>query len=136
MEENEQRFTLKEVAGMSGVPLEQAVKEVCNCDLCNGLICMYHQNQKVLLTMSRWAELASPADQYEEMSETRVPPLRAFLKRQRFQRGDLEALKGLVESDNIEARGAAISSLLNAGDIDGTEVKGPSLVRSGIIPKI
>ena len=74
MEENEQRFTLEEVAGMSGVPLEQAVKEVCNCDLCNGLICMYHQNQKVLLTMSRWAELASPADQYEEMSETRVPP--------------------------------------------------------------
>lgn len=57
-------FTLKEVAKMCGLDMEEAISDVCDCDLTNGWSCYYHRNPEMKATLLQWQHFSIQGDQY------------------------------------------------------------------------
>ncbi len=64
-------LTLKEVARMSGITMDEAISDICNCDLLYGKICSYHMKPDMKQTLSKWQEMSTDMDQYGLLSGTR-----------------------------------------------------------------
>ncbi|HOZ54001.1 MAG TPA: hypothetical protein PKY25_01540 [Bacilli bacterium] len=56
-------FSLKEVAKMSGLSIDEAISDVCHCDLLYGDICEYHRNPKMKAPLEKWQDMSTEGDQ-------------------------------------------------------------------------
>lgn len=55
----DKEFTLPEVAYICGLSMEEAIKEVCDCDDSYGYKCEYHNDNHVKHTLREWQDLST-----------------------------------------------------------------------------
>lgn len=71
----DKELSLREVAYLCGLSVEEAESDVCDCDLLNGWVCDYHENPDVKHTLAKWQEMSTRGDQYGTYQYTRFFPI-------------------------------------------------------------
>lgn len=77
---NNKKLTLQEISDMCGLTLEQAISDVCDCDLMYGQVCEYHKNPDMKASLKKWQDMSTRGDQYGIYQNTRFYPTKSLEK--------------------------------------------------------